>query len=943
MVDISNTHPDHQPCHVEKRSMLTLPQIRKQISIWNWGFWGQWTLANAIAWGVAFLIINDLYDVIWNAIVNISAIIGRSATMSVFGALFGVILGLAQWIVLRRQMRKSGGWVAATTIACAIIWMIPWSLSRPLERIVSGLLLGFLQWLVLRRHYQGVYWWIVVSGLSWAAGELASQWVVQSPFSAVFSSSRELTGVVIYGLIYGALSGSALAYFFQVLRRILRLRKISAPSRTVFLASWVAMNAVGWSIGFGSFGQTLCQMFIIWTSLPSSMILDKTFLHGLAALFTWLVLWRQWFQGSFWWVIWTCVGAAAGMLAWAHLDFENATGILLYGLIVGFFQWFVLSQKISGFWSWMFVHTVGWAAALVVVAQTGLRLGVNIGWGTGGLAYGLISGTLLFWRLRGPVAAFQSAQAPAGQQDYPTLQTEATPGVQAARVFIGFLLAGMLVVGSASAFDMPSYHAKHATQDRENFIRSFPYYTYLQQVKFTDFTQLQRDRQFIWKQFGDGDDFLYHLGEHFVQYYPAQLAHLEDTIAIGEAYIADKQKLGLNPPTNQIYQIIGYYLLGKVAQTLKDEIRRGRFNPEDSHNAQILQRLEKNRIYVTIERSSLQNLISNFKQGRWDYLLNRMWLESKEMEQKVNVRYAALLGSDFFEDLYPMPTALNIPVTETRLQLSAYRQYYPLQRGKEYAVSVFAIQDKSKMTNIGHAVWLRRPDTRSNYFAYGNVTPKFRQWVTRNKKTAILATTGGFTNIHKKPEGLTVEAGTIVNAVLMPDRDGLVIVHDNGGISVINLKRDTIKLSLGPQDVLTIENPLHSLIAYSKLLDWCRERKATLFQTQLLAFSDQLLIDVSKARGQLRERRILALVRDYKTAELHHVLVDIPHPHNLAVIAKDLFDLLQSRGKKVEALLNLDVGSYNILEVYDQHGNTLPSPKGPVSLNNATNLIVYTR
>ncbi len=73
------------------------------------------------------------------------------------------------------------------------------------------------------------------------------------------------------------------------------------------------------------------------------------------------------------------------------------------------------------------------------------------------------------------------------------------------------------------------------------------------------------------------------------------------------------------------------------------------------------------------------------------------------------------------------------------------------------------------------------------------------------------------------------------------------------------------------------------------------------------------------------------------------MLVDIAHPHNLAVIAKDLFDLLQSRGKKVEALLNLDVGSYNILEVYDQHGNTLPSPQRPVSLNNATNLIVYTR
>lgn len=886
---------------------------------------------------------STIYNVLWNAIVNISAMIGRPATMSVFGALFGFMLGLAQWIVLRRQMRKSGGWVVATVFACAIIWAIPWSLNRSLEKILSGLLLGFLQWLVLRRRYQGVYWWIVVSSLSWTAGEQASQWMVQSPLTAIFSSYRELAGVVMNGLVYGGLSGSVLAYFFQVLRRILRLRKISAPSRTVFWASWILMNSIGWGLGFGSFGQMLRDLLIVRVGLPSSVVLDKTLLHGFVALFTWFVLWRQWFRGSFWWVIWTCVGAAAGILAWTRLDLENGTGILVYGLIVGFFQWFVLSQKISGFWSWMFVHTAGWAVALVIVAQTGQRFGVNIGWGAGGLGYGLSSGAFVFWRLRGPIAALQRSQAKAGQQDYPTLQTEAAPGAQAARVLLGFLLLSTLSVYSASAFDIQSYHAKHATQNRESFIKNFPYYTYLQQVKFTDFTQLQRDRQFIWKQFGDGDDFLYYLGERFIQYYPVQLAHLEDTIAIGEAYLADKQKLGMNPPTNQIYQIIGYYILGKVAQTLKDEIRRGRFNPEDSRNARILHRLEQNRVYVTIERSTLQNLISNFKQGKWDYILNRIWLESKEVEQKVNVRYAALLGPDFFEDFYPMPTAMNIPAMTTRLQLASYRQYYPLPQGKDHAVNIFSIQDKIKMSIIGHTVWLRRPDTRSNYFAYGNVTPKFRQWATRYKKTVILATTGGFTNIHNKPEGLTVEAGTIVNAVLMPDRDGLVIVHDNGGISVINLRRDTIKLSLGSQSVLTIENPLHSLVAYSKLLDWCREQRATLFQTQLLAFSDQLLIDASKARGQLRERRLLALIRDHKTADLYHVIVDLPTPHNLAVIAKDIFDLLQSRGKKVEALLNLDVGSYNILEVYDQRGNPLASPKGPVPLNNATNLIVYTR
>jgi hypothetical protein len=232
---------------------------------------------------------------------------------------------------------------------------------------------------------------------------------------------------------------------------------------------------------------------------------------------------------------------------------------------------------------------------------------------------------------------------------------------------------------------------------------------------------------------------------------------------------------------------------------------------------------------------------------------------------------------------------------------------------------------------------------KATYFAYQNVTAKYRQWASANRKTVALATTGGFTNIYRKPEGLTVENGQIVNAVLMPDRDGLVIVHKSGGISVINLKRNAIKLSLGGQNVLTIENPLHSLIAYSKLLHWCKAQNATLFQTQLLAYSDALLIDVAKAKGQLRERRLLALVRDRNDSALHHVVFDIPDPHNLAIIAHDLFELLQSRRKKVEALLNLDVGSYNILNVFDPAGKRLAKPLGPVSIDKATNLIIYTR
>jgi len=111
----------------------------------------------------------------------------------------------------------------------------------------------------------------------------------------------------------------------------------------------------------------------------------------------------------------------------------------------------------------------------------------------------------------------------------------------------------------------------------------------------------------------------------------------------------------------------------------------------------------------------------------------------------------------------------------------------------------------------------------------------------------------------------------------------------------------------------------------------------------LLAFSDRLLIDVGKAKGQLRERRILALTSDRRSGAVYHVIFDIPASYNLAVIAEHLFRLLTHRRHKIEALLNLDVGSYDILNVFDPSGNLLANPRGPVDLSRATNLIIYTR
>lgn len=504
------------------------------------------------------------------------------------------------------------------------------------------------------------------------------------------------------------------------------------------------------------------------------------------------------------------------------------------------------------------------------------------------------------------------------------------------------LLAAFGLAHAVNGFDLQNYYASHRNENKATFIKNFPYQTYLQQVQFTDFAALQSDRTFLWRTFGDGDEFLYYLGENFVKYYPIDLSRLTDTIAIGEAYI--KSKPGIKNTANEMYQIIGYYLLGRVAQKIEQEIKRGKFDPETTANKQLIQRLEQNRVYVTIERGTIANLMYNIKQGKWDYVFNRAWLQSKEIGQKASSHYDDLLGDDFFNEYFKTGAPTQSSATSSALQISLYQRYYPLPGSGDSELTIYRLKTQSfPFADIGYAVWLRRPNIKATYFAYQNVSSKFRTWAQRNSKQVVLAMTGGFTNTLGQPEGLTVEGGNIVNAVLMPDRHGLIIVHDSGGISVVNLRSSTIKLPMSATEVLEIKNPLQSLIAYSQLLDWCKKYKATLFQTQLLAFSDQLMIDVGKAKSQLRERRILTLVRDKNTGELHHIVFDITASYNLAMITQDIFDLCVSRGKKIEAILNLDVGSYNILNVFDTRGNLLSCPQGPVSISNATNLIVYTK
>jgi len=515
------------------------------------------------------------------------------------------------------------------------------------------------------------------------------------------------------------------------------------------------------------------------------------------------------------------------------------------------------------------------------------------------------------------------------------------------------------------SFDMDKYLHTHSSVTNEQFINNFPYDRYLKDVEFTDFKQLQADRYTIYRKrdINDnvGDRFIFKLAETFIKLYPIDDATLMIKLSIAESYI--KEKRYFNSGVNEIYKITGYYLMGKVARKIESNINNKKVSLKEYEKNGVLNRLKASNVNISVKVSSVDKAIENVKKGNFEYIFDRLVLRIKEHLFPL-ANYLEIDISDFFISVIVIFILMVLISRKTRIGALVFlillsvlpifvngekisnpmpKGYTPnpkitLSSAKNInkGVDTFILKGKNN-TIIGQSVWMNRRYVHANYIATNNVYKEYQ--LLRSKKNVVLASAGGFTNQRGLPLGLTIEKGKVVNAILRYDRDGLLLVQKNGGIRVLNLKRGEFHL---PGLKKPIGNPLNSLMAYSDLLNWATSYGATIFQVQLLAYSNKLLIDPQKAPNQLRERRLLALFSDNGNGDVQHAIFNIETSFNLATIADEIFGIIAIRNKKVEAIVNLDVGTYNILNVFDANNNMLQYIKGPVDISTATNLLVYT-
>jgi hypothetical protein len=206
---------------------------RREQKSWNsWGLWERWILATSIA------------EIIGLAIVAIVSLVASrtgyiQGTFTLVGILEGIVLGFAQWLILRRYIHHSTRWIIATAIGGLFAWFTGLTISEVMAIVYEGVsdvhktqaffkglillgaalgtILGFCQWLVIKDQIRFSTWWIFANAIAWSLGlfiAYVGAGMVEENFSLQTALLTTVTGTAMGGVI-GGVTGATLVYLLN--------------------------------------------------------------------------------------------------------------------------------------------------------------------------------------------------------------------------------------------------------------------------------------------------------------------------------------------------------------------------------------------------------------------------------------------------------------------------------------------------------------------------------------------------------------------------------------------------------------------------------------------------------------------------------------------------------------------------------------------------------
>jgi hypothetical protein len=181
----------------------------------EFGLWLGWTLATMVGMLLGLLTFVPLLPIFDLALARV-----------VIPLWAGFLVGTFQWLVLRRYLTHSVDWILNGGVGWAVGFGLGLIIIQSLSDfpwgalagyIIFGFIIGVLQWPVLRREIPDVVPWILASVLGWALGAYLSQ-VVLDIFIGGGAVNPAVSTIIIAGttgLVAGAITGLVLVWIVR--------------------------------------------------------------------------------------------------------------------------------------------------------------------------------------------------------------------------------------------------------------------------------------------------------------------------------------------------------------------------------------------------------------------------------------------------------------------------------------------------------------------------------------------------------------------------------------------------------------------------------------------------------------------------------------------------------------------------------------------------------
>ena len=181
----------------------------------EFGLWLAWTFATTAGMLVGFLLTIPLVNLLNLGFAQIAVPV-----------VAGTVIGFSQWFVLRRYLTVASHWDWTDGISWALGYILGLFLIQVLPGTIFAAFIGYflfgvivalVQWPVLRREIPQIFTWIIASALAWAVG----YWVSQAVLSLFFTGDLIEPAVgasviaITSGLVAGAITGLALIWIVR--------------------------------------------------------------------------------------------------------------------------------------------------------------------------------------------------------------------------------------------------------------------------------------------------------------------------------------------------------------------------------------------------------------------------------------------------------------------------------------------------------------------------------------------------------------------------------------------------------------------------------------------------------------------------------------------------------------------------------------------------------